>query len=188
VAFERYLAALIADRRAQPRDDLLTDLLAIETPELISLLLTLIFGGHETTANLIGNALVRLLVHPAPVEVDALVEETLRADAPVQGSFRKVVADTELSGVRLPAGAQVFAVIGSAHHDPAAPASDRHLAFGRGIHFCVGATLARLEARTAVGTLMRRLPGLRFADGFVPPYVAHLLHRGPARLAAVWDS
>ena len=215
VAFERYLADLVAARRADPRDDLLTDLLSAGAPEadggrfstteLVSLLLTLIFGGHETTANLIGNALVLLLGRPGtvaavaadPARADALIEETLLADPPVQGSFRKVVADTELSGVRIPAGAQVFAVIGSAHHDlagsagpgPAGPGPahpERHLAFGRGIHFCVGATLARLEARTAITTLVRRLPGIRLADGFQAPYLANLLHRGPSRLDAVW--
>jgi cytochrome P450 len=203
VAFERYLAALVEARRAEPRDDLLTDLLAAEAPagtggrfttsEVVSLLLTLIFGGHETTANLIGSALVLLLGRPGlaaavaiePARADPLIEATLRADPPVQGSFRKVVADTELSGVRIPAGAQVFAVIGSAHHDPAAEAG-RHLAFGQGIHFCVGAALARLEARTAITTLARRLPGVRLADGFHPPYLANLLHRGPVRLEAVW--
>ena len=216
VAFERYLAALVEARRADPRDDLLTDLVTAEAPEdggrrfstteLVSLLLTLIFGGHETTANLIGSALLRLLGRPGsaaavaaePARADPLIEETLRADAPVQGSFRKVVADTELSGVRIPAGAQVFAVIGSANRDPAATADpetfdpgrarpDRHLAFGRGIHFCVGAALARLEAQTAITTLVRRLPDVRLADGFHAPYPANLLHRGPARLDAVWS-
>jgi cytochrome P450 len=216
VAFERYLAALVQARRAEPRDDLLSDLLTADAPpdaggrfsttELVSLLITLIFGGHETTANLIGSALVLLLGRPGlvaevaadPAKVDPLVEETLRADPPVQGSFRTVVADTELSGVRLPAGAQVFAVIGSANRDPAAADDpdtfdpdrahpERHLAFGRGIHFCVGAALARLEARTAITTLVRRLPELRLADGFRAPYVANLLHRGPTRLDAVWS-
>jgi cytochrome P450 len=221
VAFERYLAALVEARRADPRDDLLTDLVAVEAPEdaggrfstteLVSLLLTLIFGGHETTANLIGSALVQVLGRPGlaaavaadPARAEPVIEETLRADPPVQGSFRKVVAETELSGVRIPAGAQVFAVIASANRDPAAtddpdaddpdtfdPARarpDRHLAFGRGIHFCIGAALARLEARTAITTLVRRLPGIRLADGFDTPYVANLLHRGPARLDAVWS-
>jgi cytochrome P450 len=215
VAFERYLAELVRARRAEPGDDLLTDLVTagdpadgggrFSTTELVSLLLTLIFGGHETTANLIGTALLLLLEQPDraaaivadPARVDALVEETLRMDAPVQGSFRRVVADTELSGVRLPADAQVFAVIGSANRDPAATADpdtfdpdrarpDRHLAFGRGIHFCVGAALARLEARTAITTLVRRLPDVRLAPGFRTPYPANLLHRGPARLEVVW--
>jgi cytochrome P450 len=216
VAFERYLADLVAARRAEPRDDLLTDLLTAEAPEhgggrfstteVVSLLLTLIFGGHETTANLIGSALLLLLGDPGlaaavaadPARADPIIEETLRADSPVQGSFRTVVADTELSGVRLPAGAQVFAVIGSANRDPAVTADpdtfdpsrerpDRHLAFGRGIHFCVGAALARLEARTAITTLVRRLPDVRLADGFRAPYLANLLHRGPIHVEAVWS-
>jgi cytochrome P450 len=215
VAFERYLAALVAARRAEPRDDLLTDLVTAGDPadagarfattELVSLLLTLIFGGHETTANLIGGALLQLLGRPGlvaavaadPARADPVIEETLRADPPVQGSFRRVVAETELSGVRLPAGAQVFAVIGSANRDPAVAADpdafdpsrarpDRHLAFGRGIHFCIGAALARLQTHTAIATLVRRLPGIRLATGFPPPYPANLLHRGPTRLDAVW--
>ncbi|WP_305787047.1 cytochrome P450 [Symbioplanes lichenis] len=180
VAFERYLAALVEERRAAPGDDLLSDLLTYDTPELVSLLLTLIFGGHETTANLIGSALLRSLRDDTGV--DEIIEETLRLDPPVQGSFRKVVRDTELSGVRVPAGAQVFAVIGSANHDaPAEPS----LSFGRGIHYCVGAQLAKLEAHTALTTLARRLPGLRLAEDFEAPYVPNLMHRGLVRLDVV---
>jgi cytochrome P450 len=133
-----------------------------------------------------------------PELVDAAVEETLRVDTPVQGMFRRAVADATVGGVTIPAGAQVFALFGSANRDPAIFAdpdefnpsrsdADRHLAFGRGVHFCIGAALARLEARTAITTLSRRIPGLRLTAGFCAPYLPNLLHRGPSRLDAVWD-
>jgi cytochrome P450 len=128
VAFERYLAHQIDQRRHIGGDDLLTALLTddadgadgpepLTTDEVISLLMTLVFAGHETTANLIGNAFLLLLHRPErwaaaasdPQLVDAVVEETLRVDAPVQGMFRIAVDDTELAGVTIPAGAQVLA-------------------------------------------------------------------------------
>jgi cytochrome P450 len=214
VAYGHYLADHVEQRRREGRDDLLTDIVTarvegerpLSTNEIISLLMTLVFGGHETTANLIGTALLLLLRRPelwraVPDDaelVDAVVEETLRVDAPVQGMFRRAVADTDVAGVTIPAGAQVFALFGSANRDPAAFAdpdefdpdrsdADRHLAFGRGIHFCIGAALARMEARTAITSLSRRIPGLRLAPGFRAPYLPNLLHRGPSRLDAVWD-
>ncbi|MDR7274553.1 hypothetical protein [Catenuloplanes atrovinosus] len=189
VEFERYLAALIAQRRAHGRDDLLTDVLRgdLTDLEIISLLITLIFGGHETTTNLIGNALLAALARPEglPDDPDDVIERTLRADPPVQGTFRRTVADTELGGAPIPAGAQLYAALGAANHDPDGSA-EPHLAFGRGIHYCVGAQLARVEARIALRTLATRLPGLRAADGFRVSYPANLLHRGPIRLAATW--
>ncbi len=214
VAFEEYLADQVAQRRREGRDDLLTDIVnarvegeqPLTTDEIISLLMTLVFAGHETTANLIGTALLLLLQRPAlwkaaadePELVEAAVEETLRLDAPVQGMFRLAIAETEMCGVTIPAGAQVFALFGAANRDPAVFAdpddfqpdraeADRHLSFGRGIHFCIGAALARVEAATAISTLARRLPGLRLAPGFRAPYLPNLLHRGPSRLDAVWD-
>lgn len=212
VAFERYLADQIEQRRRAPRDDLLTTVLTadgtapLSTDEVVSLLTTLVFAGHETTANLLGNALLLLLQRPDlwaaaagdAALVDAVVEETLRVDAPVQGMFRIAVTDTELSGVTIPAGAQVFALIGSANHDPdtfphpdttdpGRRGAERHLSFGHGIHFCIGAALARAEAAAAITTLTRRLPQLRLAPGFRAPYLPNLLHRGPHRLDAVWE-
>lgn len=214
VAYERYLADQVERRRREGRDDLLTDLVTarlegappLATDEIISLLITLVFAGHETTTNLIGTASLLLLRRPDlwraasgdPDLVAAAVEEALRADAPVQGMFRRAVTDVELAGVTIPAGAQVFAVIAAANRDPAVftepdrfdpgrPDADRHLSFGRGIHFCVGATLAREEARTAIATLSRRVPHLRLAPGFRAPYLPNLMHRGPSRLDVVWD-
>jgi cytochrome P450 len=214
VAYENYLADQVEQRRRDGRDDLLTDIVTAEvegaqpltTDEIVSLLITLVFGGHETTASLIGNALLLLLQRPElwqaaqgdPELVDAAVEETLRCDSPVQGTFRVAVADTDVAGVTIPAGARVVALIGSANRDGAVfaepdefdlgrPDADRHLSFGRGIHFCIGAILARQEARTALATLARRIPELRLAPGFRAPYLPTLLRRGPSRLDTVWD-
>ena len=181
VAFERYLAGQIDQRRRESRDDLLTDIVTartdgeppLSTEEIISLLMTLVFAGHETTANLIGNTLL-LLLH--------------RADL-----WRAAGTSLDL----VDAGVQVFALIGSANRDPIAfpdpdafdPNRDSahgHLSFGRGIHFCIGAALARLEARTAISTLAGRLPELHLAPGFQAPYLPNLLHRGPGRLDTTW--
>ncbi len=213
VEFERYLAAAVADRRAAGRDDLLTDLVRaraggaapLTDTEIVSLLISLVFAGHETTANLIAAALVLLLHRPQlwaaagedPELVSAVVEETLRIDAPVQGAYRRAVFDVLISGVTIPAGAQVFALFASANRDGAAfdrpdefdpgrPDKERHLAFGRGIHVCLGAALARMEAETALRQLRERLPGLRLDPGVRIPYVPNLMHRGPKTLPASW--
>jgi cytochrome P450 len=214
VACERYLAAEIAARRKVGRDDLITDLIAVRaddvTPltdaEIVSLLILLVFAGFETTANLIGNALVLLLHRPElwkaadgePELVAAVVEETLRIEAPVQGMFRRAVFDVQLSGVTIPAGAQVFALFASANRDerafddpdrfdPGRPDKSQHLAFGRGIHFCVGAALARMEAQTALSVLRVRLPGLHLDPDFRIPYLPNLMHRGPSVLPTSWS-
>jgi cytochrome P450 len=173
--------------------------------EIISLLISLVFAGHETTANLIAGALVLLLYRPElwaaagddPDLVAAVVEETLRIDAPVQGMFRRAVFDVQVSGVTIPAGAQVFALFAAANRDgavfdrpdefdPGRPDKDRHLAFGRGIHFCLGAALARMEAQAALCMLRERLPALRLDPDYRVPYVPNLMHRGPRTLPATW--
>ena len=206
VAFENYLAAFLDGHTG---DDLTTALLAsgaFDTEQMISLLITLIFGGHETTANLIGNTLMQLIPPADDVrrwthtteEVAAAVEETLRHDPPVQGMYRRVVADTEVGGASIPAAAQVFALIGAANRDgevfadpdrwdPHREAS-RHLAFGQGVHYCLGAQLAKMEAKVAITTLVERLPDLSFAPGFTGEYLPNLMHRGPARLPVRWRS
>jgi cytochrome P450 len=207
VEFERYLAAEIADRRDDGRDDALTALVVggMADPELISLVLSLLFAGQETTAHLIGSALVLLLRRPRlwqtldddPDLVAAVVEETLRYDGPMQGAFRRAVFDVQVGGVTIPAGAQVFASFGSAGRDgavfddpdefaPGRPEQQPHLAFGRGIHFCLGAALARVQAQAAIRVLRRRIPALRLADGVQIPYRPDLVHRGPAALPTTW--
>jgi cytochrome P450 len=212
VGFERYLASEIAARRDGSRDDLLTDL--VTTPagdaplteaELVSLLITLITAGQETTAHLIGSALVLLLQRPRlwealdddPDLIGAVVEETLRYDGPVQGVFRRAVFDVQVGGVLIPAGARVFAALGSAGRDGAAfddpdefapgrSGREPHLAFGRGIHSCLGAALARMQAQAAVRVLRHRIPTLRLDPRVRIPYRPDLRHRGPAALPATW--
>ena len=203
VAFENYLAAFLDGHTG---DDLTTALLAsgaFTTAQMVSLLITLIFGGHETTANLIGNTLLQLVpaAGAAPwaltgEEMSAAVEETLRHDPPVQGMYRRVAVDTEISGTRIPAGAQVFALIGAANRDGEVfgepdrwdphRQAHKHLAFGQGVHYCLGAQLAKMEARVAISALIERLPGLSTAPGFTGEYLPNLMHRGPARLPVRW--
>lgn len=213
VEFERYLATAVAERRSVGRDDLLTDLARaaagdgapLTEAEVVSLLICLVLAGYDTAANLIGSGLVLLLHRPqlwaAAGEdrelVSAVVEETLRIDAPMQGAYRRAVFDVQISGVTIPAGAQVFALFASANRDgavfdrpdefdPGRPDRERHLAFGRGIHYCLGAALARMEAGTALRLLRERLPGLQLTPGFRIPYRPDLTHRGPRSLPVTW--
>jgi cytochrome P450 len=212
VAFERYLAAEILDRRVRPRDDLLTELTRVQSEgeglsdrQLVSLLISLVVAGHGTTADLVAGALVQLLHRPElwaavgddPQLLAAVVEETLRFDPPVQGMFRRAVFDVHIAGVAIPAGAELFVLAAGASRDyavfekadefvPGRPDGDRHLAFGRGIHYCLGASLARMEAQTALRLVRQRLPRLRITPGVEIPYLPDLVHRGPHRLPATW--
>ena len=181
-----WIRDLLDERRARPGDDLLSALVAAEfeggrltEAELLSTAITLFLGGHDTTTQLIAlgmNALIRHpeqldLLHARPALVPAAVEEMLRFDAPFQMNLRYVTEDTELAGATLRTGDLVRQALGSAGRDPARyedpdafridrpPA--RHLSFGLGHHFCLGASLARLQAQIVVETLIRRLPGLR---------------------------
>ncbi|HEU4533905.1 MAG TPA: cytochrome P450 [Polyangiaceae bacterium] len=212
VAYREFLLALIEEHRRRPRGDLVDVLIgarleggaALTSPELVGLLSVLIFAAHETTSNMLGNALLHLLREPArwralceePAGIPAALEEALRFDAPVQGMTRTATRATELGGVALPAGARVFALFASANRDETAVAdADRfdparsapHLSFGRGPHFCIGAALARLEGRVALECLARRLPNLRLADGRPPAYAPNIVHRGPTALRLAWD-
>jgi cytochrome P450 len=189
-AFVEYLLALFAERREEPGEDLVSALVAVEDggdalseEELCSMVVLLIVAGHETTVSLIGNATLALLTHPeerAAVERDPsllprAVEELIRYDGPVERTLNRWAAvDVEIRGQRIRRGETVIVVLGAADHDPerfeepdmldlAARRESRHLGFGRGRHFCLGAPLARLEAEIALGTLLRRLPGLRLA-------------------------
>jgi cytochrome P450 len=184
-----YFRAIIAARRAAPEDDLISAMLlpdpsgdAFSEDELIATCSLLLFAGHETTSNLIGNGIRALLTHPAelrrvaaePALVETAVEEMLRWDGPSHGLARLVAADVELNGKQLKPGDRVFALINAANRDPAIfPDPDRfdvardpnkHLTFAAGIHFCLGAPLARLEGQIAIATLLRRLADLRLAD------------------------
>jgi cytochrome P450 len=188
--FVAYLHSLFEQRRGTPGDDLISALVAVEDggdtlseQELTSMASLLIVAGHETTVSLIGNAVVALLTHPEqraliegdPTLVPAAVEELIRYDGPVERTLNRwAVEDVELGGQTIRRGESVIVILGAADHDPerfeapdtldlTAQRDARHLGFGRGSHFCLGAPLARLEAEIAIETLLRRLPGLRLA-------------------------
>jgi len=215
-AFVNYLLALFAERRNEPGEDLVSALVAVEDggdtlseEELCSMVALLIVAGHETTVSLIGNAMRALLTHPeqrAAIERDpsllpAAVEELIRYDGPVERTLNRWAAvDVEIRGQKIRRGETVIVVLGAADHDPerfdepdtldlAAGRKTRHLGFGRGRHFCLGAPLARLEAEIALGTLLRRLPGLRLA---VPPEELRWrpvpLFRSLVALPVAWDA
>jgi cytochrome P450 len=192
--FMRYLRRLVAQRRTAPRDDLITALVQAEeagdhlsADELLSMVFLLLVAGHETTVNLIANATLALLEAPEHLErlrrepdlvhSPPVIEELLRFTSPVQvATERYALEDVELSGSSVPRGALVFALIGSANHDEQQfPNPDEmdlsrspnpHLSFGQGVHYCLGAPLARLEGQIAIATLIRRVADLRLA---VPP-------------------
>ena len=183
------LEQLVEDKAASPGDDLVSALIAardgnerLDTRELLSTIFQLMVAGHDTTASFIGNSVVALFRNPGqlallrqdPGRLDMALEEFLRFDAPVPHStFRYGVEPVQLGGVTIPAGAQVIISLAAANHDEHIydhpevleidRAATRHLAFGHGIHHCLGAPLARLEGHVALGTLLRRFPELRLA-------------------------
>jgi cytochrome P450 len=205
-----YLRELVGARRQSPAGDLVSVLAAdgaLSTQELLSSLFQLIVAGHDTTASLIGNAVVALLDHPGqlqallagPGRLPAAIDELIRFTAPVpHATFRVTTEPVTLGGVRIPAHEQVLVCLGSANRDPGRfPAPDvldigrgggANLGFGHGIHYCLGAPLARLEARVAFEELLGRHPALRLAVGRDALAWAHgdgLVLRGLASLPVV---
>ncbi|MGZ3457228.1 MAG: cytochrome P450 family protein [Archangium sp.] len=207
--FSRYLRNLIAQRRASPGDDLLTALIQAEeagdklTPEeLLSMVFLLLVAGHETTVNLISGGTLALLQHPEQLErlrkdpglIGPAVEELLRYASPVEiATERFTREDFSVAGVTIPRGDLVLAVIGSANRDERhfqAPDTldlgrepNKHLAFGMGIHYCLGAPLARLEGQIALQTLVNRFPDLRLAKPAESlKWRTGIVMRGPTRL------
>ena len=187
-ALADYFRGLIAERRASPRGDLLSALIAAEEAgdklneeELLATCILLLVAGHETTVNLIGNGTLALLRHPAelrrlrdnPGLIGSAVEELLRYDGPVQRTARIPSEDVTIGGRTIGKGEMVMPFIGAADRDPTQfPEPDRldigrtdnrHIAFGWGIHFCLGAPLARVEGQIAINTLVQRLPRLALA-------------------------
>jgi len=184
-----HVRGLLADKRRHPGDDLLTALLTVRDQgdrltddELTSMVYLLLLAGHETTTNLIANGVLLLLSEPArwarvvaePELLPGVVEECLRYEGPVQtATFRTAVVPVELGGQLIPAGAVVLVSLAAANRDPDRfPDPDRllldrpavpNLAFGHGVHYCLGAPLARLEGQVAFGALARRFPGMRLA-------------------------
>jgi cytochrome P450 len=206
-----FLMELLVERRQRPQDDLLSRLAAAEMEgdrlteaELLTTCVTLLTAGHETTTNLIANGLYTLLCHPEQLEqlranpslMPTAIEELLRFESPLQRNPRRVAEDLEYGSAHMRRGDYVLQILGAANRDPAIFAEagslrltrqpNRHLAFGFGLHFCVGAPLARLEGPIAIGTVLRRLPGLRLAAETVE-WQPHGLLRGLAALPARFD-
>ncbi|MFE2754819.1 cytochrome P450 [Actinosynnema sp. NPDC059335] len=200
--FEAFLDDLIAHRRRHPGgDDIVSALVAhddLSREDLIATTELLLVAGFETTVNLIGNSVLAVLGHPGvrerlladPDYADAVIEETLRHDPPVQYTVRVPFEATEVAGTRLPKGTPIMLMLAAANRDPAVfadphrfdpdrPNAREHLAFSSGIHFCLGAGLARMEAAAALRGLFRRFPDLK-AAGRVHRRPSRAI-RGPAR-------
>ena len=214
VELQRYFVEALEERERHPTDDLMGALMAarvdvedpLTVPETAGLPLDLMVAAHVTVTRAIGSALATLFRYPPlrdhlldPAVAPAAIEEVLRLESPAQGLFRRTTREVELGGVTLPAGARVMAHFGSANRDgcvfadaerlePAREELARHLAFGKGIHFCIGAPLARLELRLALPLLLRRLPGLRPVAGGVVEREQIFFARGFRRLEVEWDA
>ncbi|MFF3645435.1 cytochrome P450 [Streptomyces sp. NPDC002564] len=215
-AFEElaaYLDALVEDKRSAPGADLLSALIRttddadddrLSPEELRAMAFVLLIAGHETTVNLITNAMHALFTHPGQLAalradlslLDGAIEEALRFEGPVESAtYRFATEPTELGGLVIPAGAVVRIGLAAADRDPARfPAPDRfdirrapqgHLAFGHGLHYCLGAPLARIEAKAALGSLLERCPGLA-PDGPPGEWLPGTLIRGVRRLPVRW--
>ena len=207
-----YFEQMIERRRTEPGEDVITALVQAEeerdmlsSKEILALAVLLLLAGNETTTNLIGNAVLTLLNHPdelAKVRADpallpALVEEVLRYDSPVQVIFRRTAQEVELEGGKIPAEQNVFLLLGSANRDGRRfPEPDRfdiarnpqgHIAFGYGIHYCLGAPLARLEGRNALEALLFDCLPFSCATERVEQ-IASLIVRGPQTLPLRFDT
>ncbi|MFG2606016.1 cytochrome P450 [Streptomyces sp. NPDC048514] len=213
VRLAEYLTGLIEDKRsAGPTDDLLSDLIRttaedgdrLSAQELRGMAYLLLIAGHETTVNLIGNGVLALLAHPGQLAalradmslMDGAIEEMLRYEGPVENAtYRYAAEDLEIAGTAIGRGEDVLVGLSAAQRDGARYAApDRfdirrdgrgHLAFGHGIHYCLGAPLARLEGRVAIGTLLERAPGLAL-DGEPGEWLPGLLMRGVRNLPVRW--
>ena len=209
---EAYFQRLFDLRRREPGDDLTTQLVQAEeagsklsNEELTANIILLFGAGHETTVNLIGNALLALHRNPDQLELlksnlslmPNAIEEFLRYDSSVQLTYHVAMEDVEIGGVKIPQGDNVMCLLGSANHDPAVYPDHpdrlditrpnvRPLSFGGGIHFCLGAQLARLEAEVALTTLLRRIPNLRIDDVENPKWRPTFVLRGLKELPASW--
>jgi cytochrome P450 len=206
-----YFRKLFALRRRQPGDDLTTQLVQAEEEgsklseeELTGNIILLFGAGHETTVNLIGNGLLALHRNPDQLEllrrqpdlIGNAIEELLRYDSSVQLTGRTALADVEVGGTKVAKGEPVLSLLGAANRDPAVYADPdklditrpniRPMSFGGGIHFCLGAQLARIEGEVAINTLIERLPGLRLDNAENPDWRETFVLRGLKTLPASW--
>jgi cytochrome P450 len=214
-AFWRYAAAHVARRAEQPWDDFTSDLLlarngdlpALSRHEVTQIVYELLTAGHETTTGLISNALRQLLTQRSAWEeicrdaslISNAVEEVLRFDSPVIAWRRQTTQAVEIGGVSVPAGANLLLLLGSANRDPAVfkdpelfdihrRNAEDHLSLGQGVHYCLGAPLARLEARVVLEELSARLAGLRLVQGQTLRFRPNTTFRGPLSLLVEWDA
>jgi cytochrome P450 len=188
--FVEYLRELVAERRRRPGPDLVSSLIAetdteggrLSEDELVTTCTLLLNAGHEATVNVVGNGVTALLTHrdqfarllADPSLVERAVEELIRYDSPLQLFERTAVEDTRIGEITVERGTKIAALLGAANRDPAVfgdpdtfdvgRADNPHLGFGAGIHFCVGAPLARVELQSSLATLLRRFPGLELAE------------------------
>jgi cytochrome P450 len=197
--FAQYFVPKIEQRRADPQDDLLSDLIQADgadlmsATELVLFILVLLAAGNETTTNVISNTVVQLLDHPAqlaklrddPTLVTSAIEESIRLQSPFQFLFREPYEDVEVGGVTIPAGAMIAIMVGAANRDPAVfedpddfdiTRATPHLGFGKGIHFCLGAPLARLEARIALDAFLPMLGSVGFNQEDLVRHPSLLIH------------
>ena len=202
-----YFRDLVAERAANPRPGFLMDLIhardegdKLSDDELVATCILVLFAGHETTTNLIGNATLLLLRHPGelarlraePALIDSAIEEVMRFDGPTNALVRVVAEDHHLHGRDLKEGERVFVMVNSANRDPRAfdnpevfditRRQNRHLTFGQGIHLCLGAKLAREEGRVAVQKLITRFPRLALDPQEGPEWLDAMVPRGTRRL------
>jgi cytochrome P450 len=200
---QQYFERAIAERRQSPRGDLISALVraeeesqALSPREVLAMCMLLLLGGNETTTNLLGSTVITLLAHPAelakvranPSCIPQMIEEMLRYESPVQAIFRSATSDTNIVGAPIAAGDKVLIFYGSANRDERhflnpdvfdiTRNPQDHLGFGFGIHYCIGAPLARLEVRIAINALLSRFPHLRLHD-YKSEWVDSFVMRGP---------
>lgn len=211
--FFRLCRQLVDERLARPTDDLTSELLRVRAGKddilsldvIASILFAFFTAGHETTSSLLGNGILQLLRHrdawdkivADPALIPGAVEEILRYDSSVISWRRKAKRELEIAGVRIPEGAQLLLLLGAANRDEAVfenaerldiarHNADQHLSFGSGIHRCLGAALAQLEARVTLEILSRRLPGMRLAAGQRLDYLPNICFHGPRAVHVEW--
>jgi cytochrome P450 len=213
VAYQHYLAAAIEERRARPRDDALSDIVTgadaldppFGMPELINMLLQVIFAGYETTAGLIAAGALQLARDPElfsaaredPAVIPPIIEEVLRTASPIHAMYRTANEDVELGGAHIRKGDRLQIAYISANHDERRfeeplrfdiHRTTPHLAFGHGIHYCIGAPLARLEGRIALEVLTQRLPDLRLVPDQQLAWFPSATARRLEALELAWDA